>query len=406
MEFRVIRRLAAFVAVVVLAGCASAPASRTAAASSNPLASFIEQQISTPPFGHAIWGVLIVEEDGTVVYERNAHTLLMPGSNRKMYSATTAMNCTPPDTRIMTTLVRSGDDLVLRGDGDPSLGAARYGREDDMLRFARAVRARGIVSIRNVIADVSRFDRVTLPPSWKLGNLLRPYSAPVDALAWRENDIDDTAPIDPAITAAIALRDALVAEGIEVRGSVEKSAGRVEGETIATTESPYLFELVANVLKNSNNLYAETLFKRIAPEPSSYDAALSLERRFLVDEARLDPYEFDFADGCGLSPEDMAAPASAVSILRWMHQPDRAGFWWQLLATPGEEGTLGRRLPGLEQRFRGKTGTINGVNALSGILVGTSGRIRYVSVVVNHHTGQSPAAVAIIDSIVQQSANF
>jgi D-alanyl-D-alanine carboxypeptidase len=77
-------------------------------------------------------------------------------------------------------------------------------------------------------------------------------------------------------------------------------------------------------------------------------------------------------------------------------------MWWSLLATPDEEGTLRRRLTPLRDRLRGKTGTIAGVNALSGIIAMPNGRYRYFSVVVNHHTGEG--TVGLIDAIVERAA--
>jgi len=99
-------------------------------------------------------------------------------------------------------------------------------------------------------------------------------------------------------------------------------------------------------------------------------------------------------------------PAAIVAMLRWMNAPQRRGVFWDLLATPAEEGTLHRRLLPLASRLRGKTGTIAGVNALSGIIAGTRGGYRYFSILVNHHTAQSSAVTHAIDAIVNEIANF
>ena len=84
-----------------------------------------------------------------------------------------------------------------------------------------------------------------------------------------------------------------------------------------------------------------------------------------------------------------------------MNDPTRRAFWWATLAQPNNEGTLRRRLSSLEQRVRGKTGTINGVAALSGILHMPDGHFRYFAAVVNHHGGDGDGAVKIIDEIVE-----
>jgi D-alanyl-D-alanine carboxypeptidase len=75
-----------------------------------------------------------------------------------------------------------------------------------------------------------------------------------------------------------------------------------------------------------------------------------------------------------------------------------------MLATPGEDGTLHRRLLPLAPRLRGKTGTLRGVNALSGIISGANGRYRYFSIIVNHHLAES--AIAAIDEMVTAIADF
>jgi len=57
-----------------------------------------------------------------------------------------------------------------------------------------------------------------------------------------------------------------------------------------------------------------------------------------------------------------------------MNAGGRDGLFWTILAAPDEEGTLHKRLLPLATRLRGKTGTIAGVNALSGIVAESSAR--------------------------------
>src|SRR5262249_49845973 len=174
-------------------------------------------------------------------------------------------------------------------------------------------------------------------------------------------------------------------------------------ERIAIIESPALIDLAAAMLKVSQNLYAEMLFKATA---GSYRGAQEIERTFLTNQVRIDGSQFRFLDGCGLAPDDLVPPAAIVAMLRWMNAPRRHAVYWDLLATPGEEGTLRRRLAPLSARLRGKTGTINGVNALSGIIAGSHGGYRYFSIVINHHTSQSSTATRAIDAMVTAINDF
>jgi len=418
----------------------------------------IDRAAGIPELRNAIWGIEVQDQAGRVLYERNAHTLLMPASNRKLFAASSALNCFGLDHRFETELWIDGTDVVIRGDGDPSLGGRwAFDRDAVFATFVDALRARGIQGIDDIIADPSLFDRHTIPGSWKSGNLGADYAAPVDALAYNENvvgvviddcehplvttdppfvpatahvvcgtgepsiradannalTIEGTMPphfqtlvsiADPALYAAQAFRDALRHAGIEVRGVTRvNTVPRAWAERIAIIESPPLSLLLATMLKVSQNLYAEMLFKRTA---GTYPGAEDLENLFLTSAVRIDGAEFRFVDGCGLAPDDLVTPAAVVTLLRWMNAPSRHGVFWSLLATPGEEGTLRRRLVPLASRLRGKTGTIAGVNALSGIIAGTRGGFRYFSIVINHHIAESSIATRAIDAMVNAIAGF
>ncbi len=344
----------------------------------------------------AIWGIDVEDDQGRVLYAQNAHKLMVPASNRKLFTAAFAADCLGFDQRFTTELWRDGDDLILRGGGDPSFGSVRYYASpgDAFAPMIAAVHARGITHVRDVVADVSLFDGVTIPPTWKIGNLQAAYAAPADALAYHENDIENSAVSNPSLHAANALRDLLILDGISVTGTVR--TGAASGERIALVQSPPLHELLATMLKESQNLYAEMLLK----DAGDGTYATALEREQAFDAAiGLDPHDLRFVDGSGLSPDNLVTPAAVVQLLRWMHQ---RGAWWDLLAAPNEAGTLHKRLIELQPRFRGKTGTLTGVSAISGIVMMPGGRARYFSVIVDHNT--APEISKTLDAIVREIA--
>jgi len=357
------------------------------------------------PNDPSLYFVLVQDDDGRVLYSRNGDRRYVPASNRKLFAAATIANCLGLDTRLHTRIRREGEDLVIVGDGDPSLGSWRYERTEDFNGVADLLVRRGVTRVRDVIADVSAFDRATIPGTWKVGNLGSDYSAPVDAIAWGENEIPtDRAVPDPGLHAANAMREALVSRGIAVTGATRvNTEKRVwSGELVADLPSPFVVQLLTTVLKNSHNLYAEMLFKRSSD--GTYDASFALERAFATREAGVAANDFRFRDGSGLSPDNLVTPRAVIDLLRWMNDPSRRGIWWPLLAQPANEGTLRRRLVTLEHRLRGKTGTINGVAALSGIIAMPDGHYRYFSIAVNHDAGDGDEAVKVIDSIVETIA--
>ena len=360
----------------------------------------IDQLVNTPPFDHAVWGIDVEDDDGRVVYALNAHRLEMPASNRKLFSAATDANCLGLTTRLSTELWLDDEDVIVKGDGDPSFGSSRH-ESPGFAPFVDALRARGITRVRDIVIDNTRFDRVTIVPSWEVGDLPSSDAPPVDAIAYNENVIGDEAVIDVATFAGMKFREALSDAGIRVDGSIR--TGVAHGEKIASVESPMIAQLLMSVLKNSQNTYAEILYKRSSPS-GSYEESESLERAFLISEAGLDPNEFFFADGSGLTRRDLVTPASTVKLLRWMNAPERRATWWLILGQPGGEGTLRRRLLPYASRLRAKTGTLTGVHTLSGIISGSNGRYRYFSIMINHDLAQE--ATKMIDQIVEEIAKF
>jgi serine-type D-Ala-D-Ala carboxypeptidase/endopeptidase (penicillin-binding protein 4) len=360
-------------------------------------------EIDTPPFHRAYWAIHVEDDRGRIIYSHNAEKLMIPASNRKLSAAATIANCLGLETRLATEIWRDGEDLVVVGDGDPTLGSWRYERDEDFLHAAAALRGQGMTRVRDVVVDVSRFDRVTTPYGWKAGYLGEPYAASVHAVAWNENGAAGKAIENPPQRAGQAMLDALVMSGIEVAGAVRiNTEPRAWERKVLDIPSPFVAHMLTTVLKNSQNLYTEMLFKRAGG--GTYASAFALDRAFLTGEARLDGGSFRFADGSGLSADNLTTAAATVRLLRWMNEPARRGMWWALLAQPANEGTLRRRLVTLDGRMRGKTGTLGGVNALSGILAMPDGGFRYFSVMVNHHAGDGDEAEKIIDRIVARLA--
>lgn len=391
MELR-LRLIAVF---LILTGCASTPL---------PPARVELPELDTPPFHRAYWAVHVEEEDGRVLYSLNADKLMIPASNRKLSASATIANCLGFETRLATEIWRDGEDLVIVGDGDPTLGSWRYERDDDFMHAAAVLRARGLTRVRDIVIDVSRFDRVTVPWSWKSGYLDEPYGAPVDAIAWNENGEAGRSIRDPAARAAEAMLDALVINDVAVTGTTRvQTAPRTWQEKLLEIPSPTIAQMLTTVLKNSHNLFTEMLLKRAGG--GTYANAFAIDRTFLTSEPKLDGDSFRFADASGLSADNLTTATATVRLLRWMNHPARRGMWWALLSQPANEGTLRGRLVALEHRLRGKTGTINGVNALSGIIAMPDGRYRYFSVMINHHAGDGDEAVEIIDKVVERFAN-
>ncbi|MGK2856376.1 MAG: D-alanyl-D-alanine carboxypeptidase/D-alanyl-D-alanine endopeptidase [Thermoanaerobaculia bacterium] len=202
----------------------------------------------------------------------------------------------------------------------------------------------------------------------------------------------------------VALEESgIVAYDVASQHRARRAEGRQRDVRIARIESQPVGALLHTVLAESSNLYSEMLFKRASRSRgvASWEGSLAIERDFLVGGVGLDPTSFRFDDGCGLSPENLVTARSTVDLVRYLRtQSVNRVFWEGVLAKPGEEGTLRRRLPQLKGRLFAKTGTIDGVAALAGWLRREDGSIVDFAIFVNNHAAPPRDVSRAIDRIV------
>jgi D-alanyl-D-alanine carboxypeptidase/D-alanyl-D-alanine-endopeptidase (penicillin-binding protein 4) len=189
---------------------------------------------------------------------------------------------------------------------------------------------------------------------------------------------------DPALYAAELLRQALLDHGITVVGAararhraqgVAMGAPRA-GFTLATWESPPLWEILQTTAKVSENLHAELLLRllgklRGAPGASGEDGEVAAGERVVAafeHRAGLAHDDAKLVDGSGLSRLDLVTPAGVVRLLRYMNGQPEASAWRSFFPVAGEDGTLVHRFRGTAAAgvLTGKTGSMTHVHCLSG----------------------------------------
>ena len=238
---------------------------------------------------------------------------------------------------------------------------------------------------------------------------------------------------DPAEYAATALRQMLLAHGITVKGgaraqhrlSTDTESYRAEvdqalvlhpltlttiappanGMRVLATHVSVPFEQdVAVTDKVSQNLHAELylrLLGRLEGGDGSVEQGARVVRQFLIG-AGVDPGDFMFYDGSGLSAQDLITPRAFTRLLVYAaHQPWGAEFR-ACLPVGGVDGTLaGRFTQGpMKGKVFAKTGTISGVNTLSGYLTTARGKTVVFSILCNAHGPDGDAALKALDRIV------
>ncbi len=146
---------------------------------------------------HAQWAVDIRSLDtNETLFSVNAGKLMMPASNMKILTVATAAEVLGWDAHLTTTLEAAGvveggvlhGDLIVRGEGDPTINT-RDARGDAVFSdWAAALRAAGISAIQGrIIGDDQAFDDEGVGAGWAWDYLQYGYAARVGALQFNED---------------------------------------------------------------------------------------------------------------------------------------------------------------------------------------------------------------------------
>lgn len=262
-----------------------------------------------------------------------------------------------------------------------------------------------------------------------------PASISLARLPTREElDVHGTIPIDggPIVRAAAAvnptrffvrgLRAALIARGVDVSGdaididelpSEAQEAPDATGgapRVLVRHESPTLAEIGGVLMKDSQNLYAETLLKAlgglvtgIGTARAGRDVVSAVLAGWGVPET-----EYVIYDGSGLSRNNYLTPDMLVTMLRAIYRGRTATQFLETLPIGGVDGTLERRLVGTRAagRVRAKTGSIANTRALSGYLPTADDEMLAFSIIANHFRMPPRVVLDRIDLAVERLANF
>jgi serine-type D-Ala-D-Ala carboxypeptidase/endopeptidase (penicillin-binding protein 4) len=183
----------------------------------------------------------------------------------------------------------------------------------------------------------------------------------------------------PALLAAGALRQALEEEGIVVHGRAVSGTPTDTAYLVHRHFSMPLLGMVAKLNRDSDNFFAEHLFKAAAAEVigvGSYTAAGAASALFFIERAGVPYGQIYLADGSGLSRFNHGSAFSLVRALQFAADQPWFGTFDASLAVAGErQGTMRRMFVGTPGygKVRGKTGFIRGVRTLSGFVESADG---------------------------------
>jgi D-alanyl-D-alanine carboxypeptidase/D-alanyl-D-alanine-endopeptidase (penicillin-binding protein 4) len=207
--------------------------------------------------------------------------------------------------------------------------------------------------------------------------------------------------------AAQRLKKDLGTLGIQLKGKIVETHDAVTLPAIATHHSKSLPQLISMMLKNSDNLIANALFKAVGQHyyggPATWTKGINAEKAILKKYVGLNPKELYIFDGSGLSFYNFVTPKQIVTLLEYAyHNSTLNKMMMQSLPISSVDGSLRHRIPSLKGLVHAKTGTRRDSSALSGYIV-KNGRVAVFSVLVNDNFKVNNST-ALEDYEVQKAA--
>jgi len=197
---------------------------------------------------------------------------------------------------------------------------------------------------------------------------------------------------DGAGYAGAILKDELLQAGITYSGTLlRQTQVNDPGTVIASKQSAPLHDLLKIMLKKSDNMIADTVFRTIGHArfnvPGTWRAGSDAVRQILRQQANIDLSNTIVADGSGLSRHNLIAPTTMMQVLQYIAQHDTELNFISMLPLAGYDGSLqyraGLHEAGVDGKVSAKTGSLQGVYNLAGFITTASGQrmafVQYLS---------------------------
>ena len=321
--------------------------------------------LSTSDLGLLVWDLTA----DSALYAMNPRHILRPASNMKLLTAITALDKLGGSYKYRTSLYYKGSivDGTLTGDVYCVGGFDPRFNTDDLHAFVEKLQSLGVDTIcGRLVADKSMKDIDTLGWGWCWDDE-NPVLSPL-LMAGKDNFLERF---------SISLRAAgmtLITEQAE-----EKLPA---GATLVCSRFHTMDQILGRMMKESDNLYAESMFYQLAAtqgaRPATAKNARTVISKFIDNKLGLTSSDYIFADGSGLSLYNYLSPELEVRLLRYAwRNTNIIAHLMPSLPIAGHDGTLSKRMKGTaaDNNVKAKTGTVKGVITLAGYCTAPNGHM-------------------------------
>lgn len=311
--------------------------------------------------------------DDSTLYRFNARQTMRPASTMKLLTSISALDHLGARYEFRTSLYYTGSvkDSVLTGDLYCVGGMDPLFDTSDMKAFSESVRALGIHTLRGKIVEVRGFkDSDLLGEGW----------------CWD----DDNPTLSPLLIdkkdefasrlAQMLDKDSIFVDGPSTTGTLPKNA------LLLCSRSHPLVDVLEPMMKNSDNLYAESMFYQLGAATGASPAKASHGRQMILKTLKNAGVtgQYKIADGSGLSLYNYVTPELLAKLLIYAYR--KSGiirYLYVSLPIAGEDGTLKKRMKDSPAHLnvRAKTGTVTGVSSLAGYALAANNHMLVFSII-------------------------
>lgn len=302
----------------------------------------------------------------SAIYRHNERQMLRPASTMKVVTAVAAIDRLGGSYQFRTSLCYTGtiDNGTLTGDVYCVGGFDPLFNGDDMKAFVESIRRMGVDTIRGrIVADKSMKDADKFGEGW----------------CWD----DDNPTLSPLL---ISRRDRFTERFIEelreagIAVEAYATEGTAPGSAFSIcTRFHTIDQVLIRMMKDSDNLFAESMFYQLAAATGNRPAKASHAReviRRLIRRTGLNPAAYKIADGSGLSLYNYVSAELEVALLRYAYRDANIyNHLYHSMPVAGQDGTLKRRMRNnfADGNVHAKTGTLTGISSLAGYCTAANG---------------------------------
>ncbi len=194
----------------------------------------------------------------------------------------------------------------------------------------------------------------------------------------------------PDMYAGHVLLSLLKKHKIICKTRISKGMVSSDAKLLARHTSEPVSEIVRLMMKPSDNLYADALFKKIGAvaygAPGTWAKGKKAVEHFLVNVVKMPIDTLALNDGSGLSHTNRISPTHLSTFLTWIYKesPFR-DYFIDSLPISGVDGTLRKRMRNriAQSKIKAKTGNLPGITGLAGYITPPQGEPLVFVIMIN-----------------------